>query len=143
MVAINELLKYEPKPRKKPVRHEDKLHTDVAKWLTAAIGHPGEASATLGVMWLSLETRAKRSLREGAANKARGCVAGVPDIEIVQYPGRCFKIELKSAKGVVSDQQRKLHKEYRILGIPVAVCRSIDDVRAALLGWGVPTREAG
>jgi len=127
-------------PRKKPVRHEDILHKKVAVWLRAVIGREGKTTPN-GILWHSTENRAKRSLREGASNRSRGCVAGFPlDIDFY-YNMRAFKIELKSETGKVSDSQKISIPEYRAAGVPVSICYSVEDVRIALRQWNIPTEE--
>ena len=127
-------------PRKKPHRLEDGIHLSVAKYLRAVIGREGQTSET-GVLWYSVETRGRRSLREGSANKSRGCIKGVPDISVF-HSGRAYWIELKSDKGTLSLEQATLHTQAKLAGVSAAVCRSIDDVRDVLSAWLIPTREA-
>lgn len=129
--------------RKKPVRHEDKFHLAVAKYLRAVIGREGlcwKIRSGHLVLWYSVETRAKRSVISGRSNKGRGCIAGCPDIDIY-YNGRAFKIELKSPTGVVSREQSELRDALAAVGCEVFVCRSLDHVADVLRAWGIPTRE--
>jgi hypothetical protein len=128
------------KPRAKSKRPEDKLHTAVAKYLSAVIARPGVCS-DLGVIWMSIETRGKRSMREGAANKSRGCIAGCPDIDLY-FAGRAFKIELKAEKGELSPAQRALHVELARARVPVLEARSVEAIAAVLDTWGIPHRRA-
>lgn len=128
-----------PKPAKPPVEDEDHLHYAVAKLLSLAIARPGICSLD-EVCWFSLEGRAKRSIYEGARNKRRGCISGVPDILIV-WRGKCYWIELKRAKGGrVSDAQIETHAELDKAGSNVAVCRSWGEIQAALVKWKIPHR---
>ena len=83
----------------------------------------------------------KRGAIEGAIFKAMGTRAGLPDIGIL-FDGRCFWIELKAAAGKLSETQTKAHTRLWEAGCPVVVCRSIDEVRTALLGWAIPIRDA-
>jgi hypothetical protein len=125
-----------PRTRAKSKRPEDLFHTLVARWLTEAIAPAGKRSKH-GVLWFSVETRGKRSLAEGARNKARGCIAGVPDIDIY-HQGRAFKIELKAPKGTSTDTQVRLHHELVQCGVPVLVARELDMIMSALTEWGIP-----
>jgi len=72
-----------------------------------------------------------------AALKAEGLLPGVPDLIFIRA-GRtpCF-IEMKSAKGTVTDAQRAVTTALAARGCPFAVCRSLDDVLTALDSWGV------
>ena len=47
-------------------------------------------------------------------------------------PGWCllFVLELKSEAGVVSKDQKAEHERLRAAGIPVCVCRGLDDLKA-------------
>ena len=129
----------EPKPRAKHRRLEDALHVQVAKYLRAVIGP--ERTCCNGVAWESIETRGRRSLAEGARNRARGCVAGTPDIHIC-YRGCEYHIELKAGKGTTTTEQLSWHEAFGQAGATIAVCRTLDDVRECLETWRVPTREA-
>jgi hypothetical protein len=124
------------KPRKKSAQPEDAFHRDVARYLTAVIAQPGIASPK-HVIWFSIEGRAKRSLREGAANRARGVISGVPDI-VILHQVRTFFIELKSPVGRVSHVQETFHHELARNGIPVLVARGLDAIMRALDTWEIP-----
>lgn len=132
------------------VESEDDLHMTVRKALGAAIGEPGFTSR-LGVLWYSVETRnaggKKIQMSSGAwvpleaiNRKNRGCVSGIPDIQLF-YEGRVFMVELKRSKnGRTSGDQNRLHEQYGLCGIPVVVCRSVSEVLWALAEWGIPIR---
>jgi hypothetical protein len=77
----------------------------------------------------------------GAILKGLGLKAGVPDILIV-HRGRCLFLELKAPKGVVSEEQKIVHKLIASAGGCVAVVRTLDEVKQLLEIWGVPTNEA-
>jgi hypothetical protein len=124
------------KPRAKSQRHEDILHVAVKKLLTLIIAPPGIASSDR-VVWYSLEIRGKRTTGEGARNKSRGCIKGVPDIDIY-YMGRAYKIELKAQETVVTKNQRELHHNLLLAEIRVAICRSLQDVVETLNRWRIP-----
>lgn len=81
-----------------------------------------------------------RSAREGARFKQLGVVAGMPDLLII-FDSKAYFIELKTAKGKTRPVQDDCHERLQRAGARVAVCRSLDDVRAAFKGWRVPTRE--
>lgn len=65
---------------------------------------------------------------------APGTVSGVPDLMIL-HRGKAFGIELKSAKGRLSDVQKAVHGKLNDCGVPVAVCRSLDEVDGTMRGW--------
>jgi hypothetical protein len=70
--------------------------------------------------------------------KAMGTIPGVPDL-LVWLPGSMsFGIELKAGRGRLSADQVQWHSTLSSLGHRVYVCRSIDEVEAALRIESVP-----
>lgn len=67
--------------------------------------------------------------REGAKFRAQGVIAGVPDLVFV-WQGKTHYIEVKTAKGVLSAQQKALHQKWAEQGIFVNVCRSSEEIIA-------------
>lgn len=138
---------YKPAERKpSKAKPEERVHLAVASYLRQAIAHEGYASRH-GVSWCSEDlasfgkkTRTKNGdmIDIGAIKrKARGCIPGRPDIEIL-YQGRAFRIELKAATGHLTPSQIAYHSTLKACGVPVAVCKSIDDVERACRRWGIP-----
>lgn len=83
----------------------------------------------------------KRGKAEAGIMKATGTLAGMPDLIIIGPLGHCFFIEVKASKGTESEAQIAM-KEWMIsIGVPCAVVRGIDDVRAAIAHWNLKTRE--
>ena len=76
----------------------------------------------------------------GAISKGMGAKAGVPDILVI-YQGRAMWGEVKAPVGSLTEAQRWAHSALTAAGCPVAVWRSVDDCRASLATWEVPTRE--
>lgn len=72
------------------------------------------------VQWLE-----KMGFRKGAA-----------DIQIFQN-GKAYFIELKTASGTQSDNQKIFMKNVLGAGCEYAVCRSLDEVKVCLRIWGV------
>ena len=77
----------------------------------------------------------------GMILRGMGLKAGVPDVLIV-HEGRAHWVELKAPRGVLSEAQRSTLALIAAAGCPWVVCRSLDELRGALHGWGIPTREA-
>lgn len=71
--------------------------------------------------------------------KKTGLKVGAPDL-IVLHDGRLLAIELKAAKGKLSDAQADTCDAITLAGGAYRVCRSIDDVEAYLLAFEVPLR---
>jgi len=69
--------------------------------------------------------------------KRQGLRAGVPDLCIIPKVGPVCFIELKSEDGVVSKLQSIWIQNLTGYGCPVAVCRSLDEVRQFLFETGV------
>jgi len=80
-----------------------------------------------------------RYATEAARLKSMGVIAGLPDVGVV-YDGRIAWLELKAKRGRISAAQAYCHARLTEAGTPVSVCRSLDDVEAALKAAGIPTR---
>lgn len=79
----------------------------------------------------------KRDKITGAILKREGVKAGVPDIVIVRNGGFVAFIEVKTQAGRLSNSQVEWRDWCGANSVPYAVVRSIGDVQAALLDWGV------
>ena len=121
------------------IRHEDPIHIAIIDYLKATLPHG----------WVIQHTPNKpRSKIAGAQEKRMGALAGWPDIAVygkdpiyTPYPATFF-LEVKAPKGRVSDNQHIVHDRLMDLGFPVAVVRSVDDVRACAKTWGWPSKDA-
>jgi len=71
-----------------------------------------------------------------AKNVAFGLIAGSGDYVFIGE-GRGGWIELKAPRGSLSEGQRDFRAWSEHTGAPYAVCRSLNDVEATLLGWGL------
>ncbi|MBY0430772.1 MAG: VRR-NUC domain-containing protein [Rhodospirillales bacterium] len=78
-----------------------------------------------------------RTPAEAGIGRAMGRRAGVADLIVILPGGRVGALELKSDKGRQSLAQKEWQGAVEAFGVPYAVCRSLDEVRAALCGWGV------
>jgi hypothetical protein len=83
----------------------------------------------------------RRSKAEAARLKWTGVVAGVPDLCVIGPGGKALFLEVKTATGRLSDEQREIMGALGRLGSPFMTVTSIDDVRRAFSGWGIETRE--
>jgi hypothetical protein len=75
-------------------------------------------------------------IRKVSALKADGLMPGAPDLTLVSRSGGVGFLEVKSATGSVSNEQKHMHRVLRDRGAPVAIVRSIDDTSEALKQWG-------
>lgn len=114
---------------------EDKLQEDVVSYLRLVLDPRRYLVA-------HVPNEGKRSAAQGAHMKKIGLLPGMPDLEIMGPLGTTWRIELKTATGVVSEEQAEIHAWFAGNGVPYAVCRSLNDVRVALMVWGIETREA-
>lgn len=112
-------------------RHpEEDLQRQVVKFLNSALA--GNA------VFFHVPNGGRRSFTEAKRFKAMGVLAGMVDL-IVVNDGRFIGLELKAPKrGSLSDAQLRCHRQLREARAPVYVCRSKDDVVAALQDCGVP-----
>lgn len=77
---------------------------------------------------------------DGGSLRGRiGLKRGVPDILII-YRGSAFWIELKTARGRISDHQVLTAHKLGEAGYGPALARSLDDVVEAIGRWGIPVR---
>ena len=83
-----------------------------------------------------------RGKAEAARLRWTGTLAGIPDLAVLAPGGRVFFLEVKTADGRLSTEQREMFDRFVALGIDAAVVRSIADVRQAFHVWGISTREA-
>ena len=122
-------------------REEEQIQIAIVGYLRAVLPHD----------WIVHHSRnGGMSKGENGRAKAMGAVAGWPDIEIagrerygvLSIPALFF-LEVKTETGKLNLKQKKLHPRLRQLGFKVAVVRSIDDVRDALIAWRIPRLEAG
>jgi hypothetical protein len=84
-----------------------------------------------------------RSRIGGAIEKAMGLTAGLPDLALYgNLDGSPFTgfLEVKTAKGRVSEAQRDMHDRLMDANFKVAVVRSVDDAIATIKKWGLPLR---
>ena len=109
---------------------EDALHAAVAQLLDVALLPPA--------VWTAFPAGGGGAARGGRL-KHLGLKAGWPDLIAVHH-GRTYGIELKTAKGRLLASQRIMHPILEAAGMRIAVCRSVDDVLAALRTWGLPMR---
>jgi hypothetical protein len=129
-----------------PVVPEDELHCAAAQMLDVAVAPPA--------MWTCFPAGNVPLPPEYAAKLARmGLHSGWPDILIVYR--NIYGIELKRQGGVLSRTRtvRTRRGGLRVIegqvdtfpklvkaGMCIAVCRSIDEILAALRDWSIPLR---
>jgi len=115
---------------KRPSPSEHSIQVTVIDYIDKCKTHPD-------IFAISSTNAAKRSLRLGARMKAEGMTAGVADIQILLPEGRSAWIELKTAKGTQSIQQKGFQARCARLGHPYEVCKSVQAAIDTLKSWGV------
>jgi len=129
-----------------PVVPEDDLHAAVAQALDLLLLPPA--------MWTTFPAGLVELPGQAAAKLARlGLKRNWPDILVLH--GALHGIELKRVGGQLSrtrtvrtrrgslrmvEGQADVHPRLEAAGMKIAVCRSVDEVLAALAAWGVPMR---
>lgn len=118
---------------------EEMLHRTVARFLSLALRSP--------TIWTSIDAGAGKMSRAAAGRrKARGVKAGWPDILVMHPVARagnnygCWMlgIELKTAKGRLSPEQKAVAQAFEQAGGFAFVARSVDEVEWYLLDFGIP-----
>ncbi|WP_341702594.1 hypothetical protein [Ferrovibrio sp.] len=112
-------------------RPEQDLHRAVWKFLRVAMPD--------GCMAWHHPAGGLRPSAEAAIMKGLGTVPGLPDFFFC-YWSRLYGIELKTARGRLSMDQVAAHQALRNAGCDVEVCRSLEEVEAALRKWRIPLR---
>lgn len=115
--------------RKASVEH--RLQMGVAEYLRAAL--PPE------VWWSSIDMANAKDALTGAIRKARGAVAGIPDV-LLCHAGKLIGIEIKTETGRLSPAQIVQHQRMRVAGAAIYVVRNSYDVEAVLREEGIPVR---
>jgi hypothetical protein len=93
-----------------------------------------------GVMAVHVPNAGKRSVIAGRRLKGEGMRPGFPDLLVFgNSRDEIMVMEVKAAKGSLSDNQRECIAELERRGVPVAVVRSVEEAIAAIhaAGWAV------
>ena len=110
-------------------RHSEALfHRQVAIYLRVAVREPW--------FWTTFPAGGGGKTR-GAQLKRMGLMAGMPDILIVG-PNRLIGLELKTAVGRQSPDQKAVAARFERCGWPYLLARSLDDVEVLLMAAGIP-----
>ena len=127
------------KPKARAVREDTRRETDIQRDVLRLLQlHPCVAFAhRINTRVLDVaDAKAKRGTRP-----LRTAPTGHPDIAGMLRDGRALYVEIKAARGALTEQQARFLDQVRAAGGCAIVARSIDDVLAALPMPG--TRSAG
>lgn len=127
-----------PSPKRKrakvPSISEHALQKQIVGYLTHALQPP--------VWWSAIDHAGKLGPRQAAARKARGVKRGIADFLVMAghaYGPRVVWIELKRpGGGSLSPEQKEFGAAMARCGVPHFVCRSLEEVEAAIAAAGVP-----
>lgn len=90
-------------------------------------------------LWFAVPNGGTRNLIEAVNMKRQGVKAGVPDL-IVMWDSHAYGIELKRSDQDLNPNQRLMHARFQDARIPVAVCRSVNEVENFLRDSSLPLR---
>lgn len=111
---------------------EAQIQRAAVQWFQLAL-HPN-------VAWCAIPNGGYRRRKEAQIMKGLGTVPGAPDLALWFPPGRALCLEIKTDSGRVSESQYFFHARLKWCGVPIEVCRSLDDVIEACRRHGVPLR---
>lgn len=129
-----ELLKSQSKTRKSSARDEDPIHKGILDLLgrvlrsDAVVHHSPNENGMAGDK--------KSRIIAIAKAKALGMRPGWPDLEI-GYGGSMYFLEVKTATGPLSEDQKAVIEDLERAGFKVAVVRSVTEAHEKLKQWGL------
>ena len=109
-----------------PAMTEDQLHRAVVEMLPYAFPK---------LLFWHTPNGGSRHKTEAARFRGLGVRAGVPDLVFILGDGRVAFIEIKRPRGYLTPPQLAFIAELRRRDVPVAVCRTVDEVRTTLDAW--------
>ena len=107
-------------------RAEDSIQESIVSYLRLAVPH---------LLVFAIPNEAKRSPQLAAAMKRRGMCPGIPDLCLVATGGKSYFLEVKSAKGKLSESQINIMSLMTDRLIPRATVRSISETESVLHEW--------
>lgn len=125
-------------------RPEEALQLAVVEWLALELAPPA-------VFWATINQRGTRRPWEQRLLRALGLRAGVPDLWVLA-DGLLLGVELKApapllksgrpsrAQPRLGEGQKEFLPQLEAAGAKIEICRSLEEVRSALMRWSVPLR---
>jgi len=111
---------------------EDDLESAITDYLALVL--PDE------VVTFHVPNEGKRSFGQQRKMKRLGMVAGVPDRCFIHNGGVSF-IEVKAPKKYCTPVQKDMQERLFNAGANIDVCRSVEEVEHALIGFGIPLKQ--
>ncbi len=123
---------------KAPQPTEEQLQRSVVEYLQVVAPWAYHRSKFI---WHSIPNEGKRGKAQTGRLKGMGLRGGVADFVFMapmssEHVARAY-IELKTAKGKQTLNQREFEADCQRLSVPYAVCRSREEVQAQLIAWGL------
>ena len=87
------------------------------------------------MIWYAVPNGEERRPSVGRKLRNMGVLPGVADIALVLLDGRAAFIELKGKKGRQAVEQMVFEQRCLSLGVPYALCRSLEEVEFTLFNW--------
>lgn len=89
------------------------------------------------IFYFAIPNQSNRHIASATKMKAEGVRSGVADLCFMLPAGRVGWLEMKTAKGVLSDTQKVFRDRALALGHLWAMARSVDEAILHLTSWGV------
>ncbi len=122
-----------PRRAKAPAPRESDIQSAIVDYLRTVL--------TPNYRVVAIPNASRRTAGRRASNAVAGLSAGFPDLMIVCRLSGAFFAEVKTDEGRLSPEQVGWQRWFGI-GRQHAIWRSVEDARASLKSWGIPTREA-
>ena len=127
------------KPEAKRADPEWQIQRSIRTYLHHTLEN-GQAAASIATAQGTSSDPDARA-RYGAKLKAMGVWAGEPDMRVYLEGGVTVHLEVKAARGTLSEKQMVAHAKLTEWGHPVYVVRSIEEARQALVRHGARFRD--
>jgi hypothetical protein len=112
-----------------PEISEHKLQVSLMDYLASA--------ARDEIFYFAVPNQSNRHIASATKMKREGVRSGVADLVFMLPKGRVGWLEMKTAKGVLSDTQKAFRDRALALGHLWAMARSVDEAIVHLTSWGV------
>jgi hypothetical protein len=118
---------------------ETERQIQVVTWLYSLKSKKFEFFATLNEALLKGSAGKSKNFRYAIYQKLlkMGLKTGIPDIVFLVKGGKVFFIEMKTPTGTLSKNQKFRIPIIEALGFDVHICRSLDDVKKVMSGYGL------
>lgn len=91
----------------------------------------------MGIYCFHVKNEGHKRIQTALRDKAEGVKPGVTDLIFPCKDGITRYMEIKSAKGTLSDKQKDFRDMCKLSAIPWAMCRSLDEAIVIFRQWGI------